>query len=96
VEAPYGLLSPRQPRCPWRRWLLGLLQEGVLGGGGHRPGIKIPPPWRVCPGSESRASINPFQHLTCSHDKIVGKLIVVQDIEHQTPLILSPPTLLEY
>lgn len=30
-----------------------------------------------------------FQHLTFNHDKTVGKLIVLRDIKHQTPLILS-------
>lgn len=34
-------------------------------------------------------SIDLFQHLTFNHDKTVGKLIVLQDIKHQTPLILS-------
>lgn len=33
--------------------------------------------------------IDLFQHLTFNHDKTVGKLIVLQDIRHQSPLILS-------
>lgn len=33
--------------------------------------------------------IDLFQHLTFNHDKTVGKLIVLQDIRHQSLLILS-------
>lgn len=32
-----------------------------------------------------------FQRLTFNHDKTVVKLIVLQDIRHQSPLILSEP-----
>lgn len=39
--------------------------------------------------SLAAVSIDLFQHLTFNHDKTVGKLIVLQDIRHQSPLILS-------
>lgn len=73
------------------KWLLGLLESG---GAGEREG----PAGELTfcsrprfPGSSSprehRSDL--FQHLTFNHDKTVGKLIVLRDIKHQTPLILS-------
>lgn len=52
--------------------------------------IKIPRPAEGAAAiSLAAVRIDLFQHLTFNHDKTVGKLIVLQDIRHQSPLILS-------
>lgn len=60
-----------------------------VGGGGPRPGALR---FRSRPGLLGCSSLcDLFQRLTFNHDKTVGKLIVLQDIRHQSPLILSEP-----
>lgn len=73
------------------KWLLGLLESGCAGA---REGLEGE--LKFCSRPRFLGSSSPhehrsdlFQHLTFNHDKTVGKLIVLRDIKHQTPLILS-------
>lgn len=62
----------------------------VAGGENDDDEIKIPRPAEGAAAiSLAAVRIDLFQHLTFNHDKTVGKLIVLQDIRHQSPLILS-------
>lgn len=62
----------------------------VAAGGNDDDEIKILRPAEGAAAiSLAAVCIDLFQHLTFNHDKTVGKLIVLQDIRHQSPLILS-------
>jgi hypothetical protein len=81
----------RRKHCVWIERLSELLGGGCAGNGGRgpRPGALR---FRSSPGLLGCSSLcDLFQRLTFNHDKTVGKLIVLQDIRHQSPLILSEP-----
>lgn len=73
------------------KWLLGLLESGCAGAReGPEGELKFCSRPRFLGSSSPREHRSDlFQHLTFNHDKTVGKLIVLRDIKHQTPLILS-------
>jgi len=78
-----GMWRPSQP-CQ------GQLRRGWQPGENDDDEIKIPRPAEGAAAIPLAAvRIDLFQHLTFNHDKTVGKLIVLQDIRHQSPLILS-------
>lgn len=81
----------RRKHSVWMEQLSELLGGGCAGNGGRgpRPGALR---FRSRPGLLGCGSLcDLFQRLTFNHDKTVGKLIVLQDIRHQSPLILSEP-----
>lgn len=68
----------------------GTASSRVAAGENDDDEIKIPRPAEGAAAiSLAAVRIDLFQHLTFNHDKTVGKLIVLQDIRHQSPLILS-------
>lgn len=74
----------------WLSAMSGKASSGVAAGENDDDEIKI---LRPAEGAAeiplAAVRIDLFQHLTFNHDKTVGKLIVLQDIRHQSPLILS-------